>query len=232
MTPFNDFNIWFIRRHGYMFDIVDKKDPTNVLGSFNELTDEKDLESSIAMYWDWYKKTRPEYLVGCIPDMSGFKTEDFVDLYKSLLVGCVLIREYKSCYSVEGFVPEDHMRQATLALNWLDEGDFYTAPASTRYHDAYSSGLLIHTINVYLNACDVWNLYKFKNVNPEEFTLCALVHDWCKIGLYESYDRNVKKNDVWVKERAFKWREEGPAFSFGHGVTSMFLASRILSIIY
>ena len=33
---------------------------------------------------------------------------------------------------------------------WIEDSDFFTAPASTRYHGAVEGGLLHHTINVYL----------------------------------------------------------------------------------
>lgn len=34
-------------------------------------------------------------------------------------------------------------------LKWLDEADFFTAPASTRYHGAYAGGLAQHSLDVY-----------------------------------------------------------------------------------
>ena len=34
-------------------------------------------------------------------------------------------------------------------MNWLESSDFYTAPASTRYHGSRPGGLVTHSINVY-----------------------------------------------------------------------------------
>lgn len=34
-------------------------------------------------------------------------------------------------------------------LEWLESTDFYTAPASTKYHGAYAGGLLEHSLNVF-----------------------------------------------------------------------------------
>lgn len=34
-------------------------------------------------------------------------------------------------------------------MGWLEETDFYEAPASTKYHGNESGGLLQHSINVY-----------------------------------------------------------------------------------
>ena len=41
----------------------------------------------------------------------------------------------------------DRLRSYLLA----DQNDFFTAPASTRYHGAYAGGLLEHSLNVYHN---------------------------------------------------------------------------------
>ncbi|MBQ2469187.1 MAG: hydrolase, partial [Clostridia bacterium] len=34
-------------------------------------------------------------------------------------------------------------------LGWLETSDFFTCPASTKYHGAYRGGLLEHSLNVY-----------------------------------------------------------------------------------
>ncbi|MBQ4251611.1 MAG: hydrolase, partial [Erysipelotrichaceae bacterium] len=34
-------------------------------------------------------------------------------------------------------------------LTWLQKSDFFTAPASTRYHGAYEGGLCEHSLDVY-----------------------------------------------------------------------------------
>lgn len=34
-------------------------------------------------------------------------------------------------------------------MGWLERSDFYTAPASTRFHGSYKGGLLEHSLNVY-----------------------------------------------------------------------------------
>lgn len=38
---------------------------------------------------------------------------------------------------------------ADALLDWLKRSDFFTAPASTKYHGAYEGGLLEHSLNVY-----------------------------------------------------------------------------------
>ena len=34
-------------------------------------------------------------------------------------------------------------------IEFLDRTDFFTAPASTKYHNAFEGGLLAHSLNVY-----------------------------------------------------------------------------------
>ena len=38
---------------------------------------------------------------------------------------------------------------ADKLLTWLEQGDFFTAPASTRYHLAEDGGLCAHSLHVY-----------------------------------------------------------------------------------
>ena len=40
-------------------------------------------------------------------------------------------------------------RGADRLLEWLMGSDFFTAPASTRFHAAYEGGLVEHSLNVY-----------------------------------------------------------------------------------
>ena len=39
-------------------------------------------------------------------------------------------------------------RGADKLLEWMESTDFFTAPASTRFHAAYEGGLLEHSLNV------------------------------------------------------------------------------------
>ena len=45
----------------------------------------------------------------------------------------------------------DHIvREGSQALlSWLLESDFFTAPASTKYHGAHEGGLVEHSLHVY-----------------------------------------------------------------------------------
>ena len=60
-------------------------------------------------------------------------------------------------------------------LAWLESTDFFTAPASTKYHGAFPGGLVGHSLNVY------YELISRKNAGTAESrAICALLHDICK----------------------------------------------------
>ena len=40
-------------------------------------------------------------------------------------------------------------RGADRLLEWMEKADFFTAPASTRYHLACAGGLMQHSVHVY-----------------------------------------------------------------------------------
>lgn len=81
-----------------------------------------------------------------------------------------------------------------------EETDFFTAPASTKYHGAFESGLLMHSINV----CAELNLDPNSKVYPPETTIIvALLHDICKANCYRTEKRNVKENGAWVEKQVY-----------------------------
>jgi len=68
-------------------------------------------------------------------------------------------------------------------IEWLEKSDFFTAPASTKYHGCFEGGLAQHSFNV----LDIMNKrvaqYKL-DIKKESLAIACLLHDVCKIGLY------------------------------------------------
>ena len=114
--------------------------------------------------------------------------------------------------------------------NWITQTDFFNAPASTRFHGSFEGGLCEHHVDVYNETVDLLTLPKFKGVDPASAYLVALVHDFCKIGLYEPYMRNVKNDETgqWEKVMAFKY--DKAQYPFGHGVASMYIANQFIRL--
>lgn len=112
-------------------------------------------------------------------------------------------------------------------LAWLETTDFYTAPASSRYHCACPEGLVMHSLNVY----DVLMEKHFdpKEDNPESAALCALFHDLCKAQFYKVSTRNVKNDQTGAWEKVPYYAIED-AFPYGHGEKSVFLVERFIRL--
>jgi len=66
---------------------------------------------------------------------------------------------------------------------FLDKTDYYTAPASSKFHLCISGGLLQHHNNIYEALVEKNKLFKL-NMKSETMIITALLHDVCKCGLY------------------------------------------------
>lgn len=113
-------------------------------------------------------------------------------------------------------------------MNWLDQTDFYTAPASTRYHDCFEGGLVIHSLNVY---CELKKLCKWYGLDipDESIAIAALFHDLCKIGCYKIEFRWRKdENNQWEQYPTYKFEED---YVFGgHGSKSVYLIQEFMKL--
>ena len=134
--------------------------------------------------------------------------------------------DYKQKF-IEYYQANIHREGADRLLEWLQTTDFFTAPASTRYHCACPSGLVQHSVNVY-------EVMMEKHFDPEtdsaeSFALCALLHDVCKAQFYKISTRNVKneKNGQWEKVPYYTIED---AFPYGHGEKSVFLIERFVRL--
>ena len=111
---------------------------------------------------------------------------------------------------IETYNKNIHRPGAEKLLAWLEGTDFFTAPASTRFHAAYEGGLLDHSLNVY-------NVLISKHFNPETDDL-------------ESYtELRNRKNDrgEWEKVPVYAVDDQ---FPYGHGEKSVFLIERFMRL--
>ena len=115
---------------------------------------------------------------------------------------------------------------AQALLDWLETTDFYTAPASTRFHGACENGLVMHSLNVYHVLHDK---YFTPEDNLESFTIVSLLHDLCKANYYKAGFRNVKNEATgqWEKVPTYNVQD---AFPFGHGEKSVYLIERFIRL--
>ena len=118
-------------------------------------------------------------------------------------------------------------------LDFLVKSDFFTAPASTRYHGAYEGGLLEHSLNVYDCLVDILNRPRMKELygieySDESIAIAGLLHDICKVNFYKTSFRNVKdENGKWVSAPYYTIEDNLP---YGHGEKSVYIVSGFMRL--
>ena len=122
---------------------------------------------------------------------------------------------------------------ADKLLDYLMSSDFFTAPASARYHSAYEGGLLDHSLNVYDCLCAYLNRdyakEKFKlNYSEETIAIVSLLHDICKVNVYKPGYRNVKNEQgKWEQVSTFEFDDKLP---YGHGEKSVYMITPFMKL--
>lgn len=117
-------------------------------------------------------------------------------------------------------------------LEYLCSSDFFTAPASTRFHGSYAGGLCEHSINVFECLKDIMERPRMKevygvNYSDESIAIAALLHDVCKIDFYVESTRNVKEGGVWKSVPYYTIEDKLP---YGHGEKSVYIVSSFMRL--
>ena len=127
-------------------------------------------------------------------------------------------------------------------MEFIRKSDFYTAPASTRYHSCHEGGLLEHTLNVYDRLVSKFNdeLWKDKvDVGSDSLIIAALLHDLCKCYFYgtelknkiEYSDRGTKSDSNgrfdWVTVPSYIVDDKIP---YGHGEKSVMMIEEYIKL--
>lgn len=120
---------------------------------------------------------------------------------------------------------------AQKLLDWLSRTDFFTAPASAKFHNAFEGGLVLHSLNVFDRLLREVEEEYGENFNEkysmETITVCALLHDICKVNFYKKEIRNVKENGEWVPKTFYTVEDELP---YGHGEKSVYIVSGFIKL--
>ena len=118
---------------------------------------------------------------------------------------------------------------ADKLLDYLTNSDFFTAPASARFHLAEEGGLCQHSVNAYKRLVKIVK-DEYGDNSPysnECLAICGLLHDVCKVNFYAVDYRNSKENGAWVKVPYFRVDEK---FPYGHGEKSVFIISQYMRL--
>lgn len=119
----------------------------------------------------------------------------------------------------------------TDLIFWLETStDFFTAPASTRFHGSHKGGLAEHSLNVYkcLDELATNLSHGFQNFLHDSIIISALLHDVCKVNFYKESMRN-KKNEQgqWIQVPFYEIEDLEP---YGHGEKSVMLIERFIDL--
>lgn len=128
-------------------------------------------------------------------------------------------------------------------IEYIRKSDFYTAPASTRFHACHEGGLLEHSLNVadcLLKKLDnpIWaNI--LNEVGQESIIISALLHDICKSNFYivelknkKVYSDHGKKSDSngrydWETVHGYMIDDKIP---YGHGEKSVMMIEEFMKL--
>ena len=157
------------------------------------------------------------------------------------------IEEFESLYKTY-ILPRDG---GDKLLEFIRKSDFYTAPASAKYHLNEEGGLLQHSLNVYhCLMSKASNPLWMETIKPEKFDTVAIVsllHDLCKTFFYDKELKNIKSYDpevvssfngngvkhdakgdyVWTMAEAYTYNNK---FPLGHGAKSVFFIQQFMKL--
>ena len=114
-------------------------------------------------------------------------------------------------------------------IAFLEKSDFFTAPASTRFHGAHEGGLMEHSMKVYeILVHKVNNCVEKLDVKSETLIIIALLHDICKANFYKTDYRNAKNEfGEWVKVPYYTIEDTIP---YGHGEKSVMMITEYMKL--
>lgn len=166
---------------------------------------------------------------------------ELLDIYKEFSPiqenGTIMTEAVKPCiFEMINYIIKDNSEAAKLT-DWLDKTDFWTAPASTKFHGNFKAGLSLHTLIVIRQSLAfakpvLENFFSSPNgemykITAKDIFISALCHDFCKTGFYGVEYRNTKDNITgnWVKQPYYKTRAENR--NLGHGNESVLMMLEI-----
>ena len=113
-------------------------------------------------------------------------------------------------------------------INYLEKSGFFTAPASTKHHLNYESGLIEHSLNVYDMAMALRGpIMAMKpgvgeRLPEKSIIIAALLHDICKANIYKKAKKWDLKNGL-KPELVETYTTNYSEMPFGHGEQSVIM---------
>lgn len=121
-------------------------------------------------------------------------------------------------------------------IEFIENSDYFTAPASTKFHSSHEGGLSEHSWHVMKGFRRKVAGFKL-NVPEDSQTIVGLLHDICKVDFYGKEKKNVKKGTKdngygkqvpnWVEEEATVVKDQFPV---GHGEKSVIVLQKYIKL--
>ena len=120
---------------------------------------------------------------------------------------------------------------ADSLLDWLINSDFFTAPASSKFHSAFEGGLCEHSLNVFDRYVKLLKMEYGEDfsekISMESVAIIALLHDVCKVDFYKTEYRNVKVDGQWIQVPYYTVEDKLP---YGHGEKSVYIVGSFIKL--
>ena len=111
---------------------------------------------------------------------------------------------------ITGLLKSTQRENIDNLIDWLNNNNFFKAPASVNFHNAIEGGLAKHSLEVYNEAVKLNESY---HLPKNSVILCSLLHDICKSDQYYiNKEGKPKRNEEQIKK--------------GHGKRSMYIVIR------
>ncbi len=113
-------------------------------------------------------------------------------------------------------------------IDFLEESDFFVAPASAKYHNAFDGGLCDHSLKVYRLLSQKVKMFEI-NIPESSIIIIALLHDLCKRNFYEVKECWRKdKNNKWENYPGYGYKED--SIPLGHGSKSVIMLQTFIKL--
>lgn len=112
------------------------------------------------------------------------------------------VDEIKKCIEEMAQACIENKEECQALLTWMEDHEFYTSPASTKFHGDFTSGLCVHSLMVTYQALKLapsifsdWAKCKYSSnfsFDAQDIFVAAMSHDFCKAGFYSTRFKNSK----------------------------------------
>lgn len=121
-------------------------------------------------------------------------------------------------------------------LKWLAENNFFTAPASAKYHGVYEGALFDHSFLVYKMLKDFTEKNNLKWQRPQSPFIVGMFHDICKCDRYKAVQDPPKMlmhtfegvEHEYLPPIRYEYNED--TLLDGHGSKSVMLLSQFMTL--